>query len=332
MRPRLPEAEPKPFFQVPIPGEEPVQGGVVTHDQFRELTGQIELAITVQSEYLFVGSGQYEFDPSAGSGCPDVWYTFYRRNGQICIPGTSIKGAIRAIVESISNSCVSQRRGQERSQIDSAPQPCKYKKDEKSLLCPACRLFGTTGFRGRVYFSDSEPDGNIQMKIVKIGELWEPKRHENARRFYVAKIFQPITNQQPEKNFRFVEAVPKESKFRVSLQVENLSKAELGLVCHALGWDVKKDKRESAFTPKLGGAKPRCFGAVKFKPIQLRLWQENILASGLKPLILQEEEMSRFLVECLQECQRSNLLHSKSWNMLMQKLKAQNEPCPRGIY
>jgi len=330
MRPRLPEAEPKPFFQVPIPREEPVRKKVVTHDQFRGITGQIELAITVQSEYLFVGSGQYEFDPNAGSGRPDVWYTFYRRNGQICIPGPSIKGAIRAIVESISNSCVSQRRGQEQSKIDSAHQPCKY--DEKSLLCPACRLFGTTGFRGRVYFSDSTPRGNVQMEIVKIGELWEPKRHENARRFYEAKIFQPITNQQPERNFRFVEAVPKESKFRVSLQFENLNKAELGLMCHALGWNMKNDKIVIAFTPKLGGAKPRCLGAVKFNPAYLQLWQNDVLTYGLKPLILQTEEMFRFFKECLQECQRSNLLHSQSWNMLMQRLKAQNEPCPRGIY
>jgi len=331
MRPRQPEAEPKPFFNVSIPREEPVREKVVTHEKFRGITGQIELDITVQSEYLFVGSGQYEFDPSAGSNRPDVRYTFYRRNGQVCIPGTSIKGSIRAIVESISNSCVSQRRGQEQSKIDSAHQPCKYK-DEKSLLCPACRLFGTTGFRGRVYFSDSTPRDDVQMEIVKISELWGPRRHANVRRFYEVKKFRPIDNQRPERNFRFVEAVPKESKFRVSLQFENLSKAELGLMCHALGWNLKNDKIVIAFTPKLGGAKPRCLGAVKFDPDYLQLWQNDVLTHGLKPLIHQTEEMFRFFIECLQDCQRSSLLHSQSWDAVIKGLKPQIEPCPRGIY
>jgi len=331
MRPRQPEAEPKPFFNVSIPREEPVRESVVTHEQFRGITGQIELDLTVQSEYLFVGSGQYEFDPSIRSNRPDVWYTFYRRNGQVCIPGTSIKGSIRAIVESISNSCVSQRRIREQCKIDSAHQPCKYK-DEKSLLCPACRLFGTTGFRGRVYFSDSTPCDNVQMEIVKISELWEPRRYENARRFYEVKIFQPIINTRPKMNFRFIEAVLKESKFRVSLQFENLNKAELGLVCHALGWDIKDGNLIRAFKPKLGGAKPRCFGSVKFNPVHLRLWQSRAMIRDFKPLMFQSEKMFCFFIECIQECKKSNLFHSQSWDALIRGLEFKNELCPRGIY
>lgn len=325
------EVDPKPFVLINIPEEPPKRAQASTHERFRDLTGQLQLKITVESEYLFVGSGYYEFDPSERRDAPDVWYTFYRRNRQICIPGTSIKGAIRAIVEAISNSCVLHRSKQEQSRLDSAHRPCRFR-DEKSSLCPACRLFGTTGFRGRLYFSDALPQGEVRAKTVKIAELWEPKRAASARRFYEVKRFQAISNQRPERNFRFVEAIPKGSQFRVSLQFENLNEAELGLVCHALGWKAENEKFGFAFTPKLGGAKPRCFGAVRFEPIQLHLWKGNILLSGLKPQALQGEESSRFLVECLQACQRSDFLHRRSWETLVRGLQPKNETCPREVY
>jgi hypothetical protein len=112
--PRNPNAEPKPFVLIEIPSRAPERKPATTHEKFAGLTGRLELTFTVVSEYLFVGSGAYGFDPNARGDRPDVWYTFYRRNGQLCVPGTSIKGAIRAIVEAISNSCVSQRHPREK--------------------------------------------------------------------------------------------------------------------------------------------------------------------------------------------------------------------------
>lgn len=107
--------EPKPFVLVPIPQKEPQKSKAVTFEKFNGLTGQLDLKFKVVAEYLFVGSGVYEFNPNAKYDCPDVWHTFYRRNGQICVPGTSLKGSIRAIVEAISNSCISQIRENMRS-------------------------------------------------------------------------------------------------------------------------------------------------------------------------------------------------------------------------
>ncbi len=332
MKGHRPEAEPKPFALVPIPSQAPSRARAATHERFAGLTGRLDLVITVESEYLFVGSGSYEFDPNARGG-PDVWHTFYRRNGQICIPGTSIKGAIRAIVEAISNSCVSQSRKQEQSVVDSNHRPCQFQ-NEKSKLCPACRLFGTTGFRGRVHFSDALPQGNVQTCPVKIAELWEPKRWEAKRRFYEVKRFQPVGNQRPERNFRFVEAVPKDTPFSVSLHFENLSEAELGLICHALGWKSEGGQFNTAFTPKLGGAKPRCFGAVKISPVRLRLWENNMLVSSVKARILEGAELSCFLVESLQACQKSvgDLFHRPSWEALVRELRLQSDNCPKEVY
>jgi CRISPR/Cas system CSM-associated protein Csm3 (group 7 of RAMP superfamily) len=328
---RNPNAEPKPFVLVEIPKEEPDRRPVATHEKFAGLTGRLELSFTVVSEYLFVGSGAYEFDPNHGNRRPDVWYTFYRRNGQICVPGTSLKGAIRAIVEAISNSCVSQIRRPKEQVRSNAHQPCRFR-DENSPLCPACRLFGTTGYRGRVHFSDFLPESAVNLEIVKIGELWEPGRYDSTkRRFYKRKIFQPVRYSRPQSGFRFVEAVCKQTKFQGTLMFENLSEAELGLLFHALGWAVEGERFTVAFAPKIGGAKPRCFGSVQFNPIGLRLWGGN-WGGLLTPQIATGEEALPFLSRCLQKCRESRLLHSKSWEVLRHGFQPQNEPCPREVY
>jgi CRISPR/Cas system CSM-associated protein Csm3 (group 7 of RAMP superfamily) len=328
--PRNPNAEPKPFVSIEIPSRAPEPKPATTHEKFAGLTGRLELTFTVVSEYLFVGSGAYGFDPNARGDRPDVWYTFYRRNGQLCVPGTSIKGAIRAIVEAISNSCVSQRHPREEVR-SKAHQLCRFK-DKNSPLCPACRLFGTTGYRGRVHFSDFLPNGEVRSQIVKIGELWEPKRYDSTkRRFYKSKSFQPTGDSRPQSGFRFVEAVRKETKFQGTLIFENLSEAELGLLFHALGWAVEGERVIIAFAPKVGGAKPRCFGSVQFHPVRLRLWGGN-WGGLLTPQIATGKEVLPFLSRCLQECRGSRLLHSESWEALRHGFQPQSEPCPREVY
>lgn len=328
--PKNPNADPKPFVLVPIPLEAPVREHVAMHEKFRGLTGRLELTFTVVSEYIYVGSGVYEFDPNHGNCCPDVWHTFCRRNGQICIPGSSVKGAIRAIVEAISNSCVSQRHRRENVR-SSYHQPCRFR-SQKDPLCPACRLFGTTGYRGRVYFTDFLPRGEIKPVIVKIGELWNPKRFDqNLRRFYTNKIFQPIANIAPQSNFRFVEAIKKESKFQGVLIFENVNEAELGLLLHALGWCIESEKVNIAFAPKLGGAKPRCFGSVVFRPVKLYLWSGD-MKGLLKLQVVQGKELLSLILRYLKECQNSGLLHLASWTALKDGFKPKNERCPWEVY
>jgi CRISPR/Cas system CSM-associated protein Csm3 (group 7 of RAMP superfamily) len=311
---------------VKIPDDHPERKKAPTHERFHDLTGKLELDVIVVSEYLFVGSGDYEFNRKASPGEPDVWYTFYRRNGQICIPGTSIKGSIRSILEAISNSCVSQFHGEVKR---ISHRPCRG--DE---LCPACRIFGTTGYRGRLNFSDSFVEDGFrkdQIEIVKIPELWKPGRPKDDRRFYETKQFQPLPNKCPEKNFRFVEALRKDTKIRTTMQFENLAEEELGLVLHALGWKLEGEKIKDAFWPKLGGAKPRCLGAVKFEPSRLQLLSPTAKA-WLSSQIKERTELLDFLVKCMKECEKKGLLHQKSWEELVRALQPKNAKCPGGVY
>ncbi|MFN3929342.1 MAG: RAMP superfamily CRISPR-associated protein, partial [Thermoflexus sp.] len=109
------------------------------------LSGRLELEIEVRSDYLYVGSGQIELFNNRGR--EQAYYAFARRDGQLIIPGTSIKGAVRSVVEAISNSCVKLITSRER--LPPSHQPC-----DEDALCPACRLFGVTGYRGRAHFAD----------------------------------------------------------------------------------------------------------------------------------------------------------------------------------
>ncbi len=327
MKPRNPNAEPKPFIWIHIPREAPQRSAPATHERFTGLTGKLGLSFTVVSEYLFIGSGSYEFDPKARGDRPDVWYTFYRRNEQICVPGTSLKGAIRAIVEAISNSCISQYRRRRDERVSPYHKPCQSMKK----LCPACRLFGTTGFRGRVHFADALPAAEAGPTVVKISELWEP-RISRGRKFYEVKQVPELPDSRPQRNCRFVEAMPKETRFCTTLHFENLIQAELGLLFHALGWQVTEgDFDPHAFTPKLGGAKPRCFGAVEFNPLQLMLWKKS--QSGLlQAENLGQDPMKNLLTRCLEEARKTRILHEPSWQQLIKGMQKQSRSCPRELY
>lgn len=330
MRVRRFDAEPKPFALIPIPEEPPRREKPCTHRSFHGLTGQLELSFTVVSKYLFVGSGEYEFDPNAKGDRPDVWHTFYRCNGRICIPGSSIKGAIRSILEAISNSCVLHSRPHEvrLTNIGQAHRPCK----STDNLCPACRIFGHTGLQGRASFSDAFPENFLDLHIVKIPELWHhrPKkvrRLDKARRFYENRKFKELSDKKPEPGHWFVEAVCEGARFRTSLHFENLSESEFGLLLYSLGWKEEAKAIGVAFTPKLGGAKPRCFGTIKFEPVRLLLWD-----TWLKSHAIQDDEMIAVLVKAMRKCRQSELLHRESWETSIQKLQPREESCPGGNY
>lgn len=325
MPPRNPNVEPKPFVWVPIPeSERPQRREPTTHERFVGLTGVLEFTFTVKSAYLFVGSGAYEFDPNARGDRPDVWYTFYRRNGELCIPGTSLKGAIRSIVEAITNSCVSQYRPHKRERVDRGHEPCRFKEDRREL-CPACRLFGVTGLRGRVCFDDAVPQGTEKPEIIKIAELWEPCRPQ-GRKFYEFK--QVVRwDRRPQKNFRFVEAMPQGATFQGTLRFENLSQGELGLLCLAMGMSPHPQEQ---FTPKIGGAKPRCLGAVTFTAHSVRLWGTGGLQSLRSPQTI--TGLSACLADYRKSCDAENLLHPASWKQFLQGMRPKSETCPREVY
>jgi len=320
------QAEPKPFFWIPLKGR-PQKIAPRGHERFQGLSGWMELEIEVVSDYLYVGSGQLEL--RSVQGREQVYYAFARQNEALIIPGTSLKGAIRGVVEALSNSCVRIKARNERVP-SRAHEGCEYKKGEQETLCPACRLFGTTGYRGRVHFADATPIEEVRPEIIKIADLWPPHQIQ-GRKFYQTKAFQKL-DLKPAKNHRFLEAVPKGARFQTILFFENLLEEELGLLVRALGLDLHPEDPQRvvfAFPVKMGGAKPRCLGGVRFIPRRIRLLEggpdlfSSLLIGGssdeVKPLL------ARFLA-------REELLDQEAWKRFRQEARSKNEPCPREVY
>lgn len=313
---RRPNASPKPFVWIPLKGGVP-RKAPSWHNRFENLTGKATLVLTVESDCLFVGSGFYEYSNAT------LWMTFFRVNGVPSIPGTSLKGAIRSIAEAISNSCVSQMQKEESVSKD-------YRRCQNvENLCPACRIFGAMGFRGRVSFSDALSQGKVQTKIVQIGALFKPQKYE-GRKFYQSGSAAFSEDTTPKENHQCLEVVPGNTKFTTTLSFENLTRGELGLVFSALGWGFENDKAAPLFFPKIGGAKPRCFGSVRFEIEQISL----LSSLRLKPL--EKDAMFLFIAQCLECTRKDGLLVEGSWEILKEKLKkptnSESAKCPDGIY
>lgn len=323
---RQQEAEPKPFYWISLKGQ-PRRVTPTFHESFQHLNGRLELEVEVLSEYLYIGSGAILLEPQKGA-----YYAFARCNEQLVIPGTGIKGPVRSIVEAISNSCVRQTGRRENLKSHRACADVKHRQEAGATLCPACRLFGTTGYRGRVHFTDAVPVDRVQTRIVKIADLWPP-RQSKGRKFYETKTFRVLENQQPERNHRFLEAVPEETHFATMLFFENVSAAEIGLVIRALGLDRHPEQPErvvSAFPVKIGGAKPRCLGAVRFHPKQLFLLPHA--AEGLFQALARGGEsrpVEQTIVEWLRD---ETLLDREAWRQLRQHAQERQDPCPKDLY
>src|ERR1051326_7014452 len=104
-RPEGEEPPPKPYAFVPIPEARAAQKHPEGHDLYKEglLTGAINATLVALSP-VHVASGNVELT----GGKPSLVKAHFRRNGRPTIPGSSLKGAIRSIVEANSQppSCV----------------------------------------------------------------------------------------------------------------------------------------------------------------------------------------------------------------------------------
>lgn len=181
------------------------------------------------------------------------------------LPGSSLKGALRSLVEAISPSCVAVNSGATRFAIPRPLSRCA----QFERLCPACRLFGMSGaghnnYLGQVSIEDAHLVPNQGgVALVRTPLLWAPVRGHGGlpqrylkgreaagRKFY----FHSKLAGGPDARIVF----KTRSVLRTRLYFENLSEGELGLLASALG--LHPDHR---FLPKLGAGKPVGLGSVE---------------------------------------------------------------------
>jgi hypothetical protein len=183
-----------------------------------------------------------------------------------------------------------------------------------------------------MHFADAVLLAQIRPQIVKIADLWPP-RQGKKRKFYEAKTFRELENQRPERNHRFLEAIPQKTRFTTTLFFENADVAEMGLMLRALGIDRHPAQLENIdyiFPVKIGGAKPRCLGAVRFYPQQVSLLPTA--TEGLFRALAQGGENCSLKPTILEWLQNETLLDQEAWRQFRQQAEQQQEPCPKDLY
>ncbi|WEU40284.1 MAG: RAMP superfamily CRISPR-associated protein [Candidatus Odinarchaeum yellowstonii] len=300
----------KPYFFIDLPGRVNRSKGD-GYKTFTISTGLIDFDIKVISEYIHVGSGSYE------SANNDWYYTFFRSKNQIMIPGSSIKGAVRAVAEAISSSCVSTYSIKEKDYLYKNKN--RIKCSSLNNLCPVCRIFGTTGYSGKIYFTDAPLlSGQIE-KNVQVGNLYSPRRIF-GRKFYHNKTY---IKPQTERGIipLALEAVKKDSIFKTTLSFQNLKDEELSLILHSMG--INQD-----YKIKIGGAKPRCFGTVEITPTKIRLidFNKDRMLSSNTPFYEKDLEWIKKIMG------NRNLIQEDFFNKFSMNSKIETGECPAWNY
>ena len=257
-RPEGEEPPPKPYAFVPIPEARAEQKHPAGHDLYKEglLTGSIA-GLLVALSPVHVASGNVELT----SGKPSLVRAHFRRNGRPTIPGSSLKGAIRSIVEAISQppSCLRVTKAPS-AQLPPSAERCR----KKERLCIACQMFGAMDYMGQVRFADALlPSGMTE--TAHIPSLFAPRPRERVylerglvkgRKFYVHGQRGRVAHGNVP-----IETCPAGSQFPLSVQFENLEPKQLTLLLIAMG------QGQPRLFPKLGGGKPACCGSVEIKDV-----------------------------------------------------------------
>lgn len=251
--------EEKPYDFVPLP-DKVIRQDPAGHHRFKSglLSGTITGELVALTP-VHLASGNVEL--TRNDRVPLV-KAHFRTRGKIAIPGSSLKGAVRSIVEAITSSCI---RVQSRAVRERLPKlqreesfdPCEVR-DASSRLCPACRIFGAMSYQGQVSFADAVlVKGDFGTTYAP--SLFAPRPYSQiyfdrkgqvrGRKFYLHG--EPASGNVP------LEVCTVGSRFGLRIDFVNLSEAELGVLLTAMG------ETDAPFAIKLGGAKPACRGSVE---------------------------------------------------------------------
>lgn len=249
-------------------------------DRFQGLAGRIEGRIVAETALLVRGND----DEHQQGG-------FVRNSaGQEIIPGSSLKGLIRAVVEIVGNGCWHRYTGRyrmfperrdDRRLLDLSKHlpedfyPCR----DKNSLCIACRLFGFTGrkngYAGAVSFNDAVCVERRPFQSGYLPPLMPPKPRHSAwytpdrqrlagRKLYYHQRAVQITQSGPRGNGRRVQPLGPGSKFVFTVQFSQVDPRDWPVLLYAL-------VLEDTMRHKLGYGKPVGLGTVRIELTRLEL-------------------------------------------------------------
>jgi CRISPR/Cas system CSM-associated protein Csm3 (group 7 of RAMP superfamily) len=294
----------KPYDFVPFPKERPDRKQGAGQDKLnpRLLSGTLELTlhtltpVHVGSGYSdFIKAGDREYLAALQASKPVREADAVRR--RYLIPGSSIKGAVRSIVEAITRSCIRITQGRHRPYIPQGYGGCMSVND----LCIACRLFGAQDYQGHVSFEDAvAPKGSLVLLGTPL--LWTPARggrglpprylqgnQARGRKFY--RHASPPSGVDPRACIKSGAELP------LRIHFLNLSEAELGVLLTALG-----QHPDHRFPIKLGGGKPVGLGSVQIILNRVTMLQgaDALKATGRlgQARTLEGSDLNAFIERC----------------------------------
>ena len=272
-----------PYDFVPIDWDtEPERHSPSPHDRFKGISGKIQGTITAKTPIFIFDSPRR----NSKSAHPFI------KNGQNehIIPGSSLKGLFRNLVETIGNGCFLLFEGNYKSHdrtLDYHPKlPDEFKKCESAnCLCLACRMFGMIQdsdqesnflLLGKVSFNDAVEIKICEHPAIYTIALMEPKPRHQAfyldptgshiagRKFYFHQPGEIQTESEDSSYNQHIKPIDKGSQFAFSVQFTNLEPVELQTLLYALNL-------EPGMRHKLGYGKPAGLGSVRFDITKLTL-------------------------------------------------------------
>jgi hypothetical protein len=304
----------KPYDFVPFPKRRPDRKKGAGQDKLNPclLSGTLELTLhTLTPVHVglgysdFVTAGNQEYLAALQASKPVREADAVRR--RYPIPGSSIKGAVRSLVEAITRSCVRITQSRHRPYIPQGYGGCMSVND----LCIACRLFGAQDYQGHVSFEDAvAPKGSLVLLGTPL--LWTPARggrglpprylqgnQARGRKFY--RHARPPSGVDPRACIKSGAELP------LRIHFLNLSEAELGVLLTALGLHP-----DHPFPIKLGGGKPVGLGSVQVIPQRINLLQgaDALKATGRlgQSQTLVGDALDKFTTRCAQAADKLDKL------------------------
>lgn len=315
----------KPYDFVPL-SDRVKTAELVGHDAYtpHRYTGTLHLILNTLTP-LQVASGHIDFFKEGGREyLTALQASVPVRDGQnlrrqYIIPGSSLKGAVRSLVEAISPSCVWIAHRRTRRHIPNPYGPCRPPR-----LCPACRLFGAQDYHALVSFEDALiPSGSLVLHDSP--PLWTPARggqqlppiylrernQVKGRKFY--------RHYAPAKGPDWRAVVKTNTSIHANIHFENLTEGELGLLVSAIGLNP-----DHHFPIKLGAGKPVGMGSVQvdLKSVFLLQGVEGVRSTGRLGGAHAQQMMSNELRDSIEKwCQQAideKLIDSEALKKLAQ--------------
>lgn len=216
------------------------------------------------------------------------------RQGEFIIPGSSLKGMLRSVVETLGNGCLTLFDGDyERGKIDyrrKVPRDFQHC-GENTNLCIACRAFGMLKerqggvFLGKVNIGDARSltDKVYTYDPIYTAVLVEPKPRHDAfyldearehiagRKFYFHHSPDLALHDERQLKFmggrpanRYIQPLDRDTTFRFRLDFTNLEADEFGALLLAVAL-------EDEMRHKIGYGKPLGMGSIQLMPLKLTL-------------------------------------------------------------